>query len=67
MPTIYEQLRADIVDRREGPGHAPPRRRSAPRTPPIQRASMDLSKPIDDALVIATLRKGVKNLADAKA
>ena len=27
---------------------------------------MDLSKPIDDALVVATLRKGVKNLADAK-
>ena len=32
----------------------------------IQRASMDLAKPIDDALVVATLRKGVKNLADAK-
>jgi hypothetical protein len=32
----------------------------------IQRASMDLSKPIDDALVVATMRKGVKNLADAK-
>jgi hypothetical protein len=28
---------------------------------------MDLSKPIDDPLVIATLRKAVKNLADAKA
>ena len=27
---------------------------------------MDLSKPIDDALVVATLRKAVKNLADAK-
>jgi uncharacterized protein YqeY len=26
---------------------------------------MDLSKPIDDALVVATLKKGVKNLADA--
>jgi uncharacterized protein YqeY len=32
----------------------------------IQRASMDLGKPIDDGLVAATLRKGVKNLADAK-
>jgi uncharacterized protein YqeY len=28
---------------------------------------MDQSKPIDDALVTATLRKAVKNLADAKA
>ena len=28
---------------------------------------MDQSKPIDDTLVIATLKKGVKNLADAKA
>ncbi len=32
----------------------------------IQRAAMDLAKPIDDPLVIGTLRKGVKNLADAK-
>ena len=31
----------------------------------IQRSAMDTSKPIDDALVIATLRKAVKNLADA--
>jgi uncharacterized protein YqeY len=28
---------------------------------------MDQNKPIDDALVIATLRKAVKNLTDAKA
>jgi hypothetical protein len=27
---------------------------------------MDLSKPIDDTLVVTTLRKAVKNLADAK-
>jgi len=32
----------------------------------IQRASLDTAKPIDDALTIATLRKAVKNLADAK-
>jgi uncharacterized protein YqeY len=32
----------------------------------IQRASMDGNKPIDDTLVVATLRKAVKNLADAK-
>jgi hypothetical protein len=32
----------------------------------IQRASLDQAKPVDDAMVIATLRKTVKNLADAK-
>ena len=32
----------------------------------IQRAAMDASKPIDEALVIATFRKAVKNLADAR-
>jgi uncharacterized protein YqeY len=31
----------------------------------IQRSSMDTAKPIDDPLVIATIRKAVKNLADA--
>lgn len=33
----------------------------------IKRAAMDANKDVDDALVIATLRKAVKNLADAKA
>lgn len=33
----------------------------------IKRAAMDTNKEIDDALVVATIRKGVKNLADAKA
>ncbi|HEX2099256.1 MAG TPA: GatB/YqeY domain-containing protein, partial [Candidatus Synoicihabitans sp.] len=33
----------------------------------IQRASLDANKPIDEALVTATLRKVVKNLSDAKA
>ena len=32
----------------------------------IKRAAMDTNKEIDDALVVATLRKAVKNLADAK-
>jgi len=32
----------------------------------IQRASLDQSKPIDDAMATATLRKIVKNLSDAK-
>ncbi|HEY5080308.1 MAG TPA: GatB/YqeY domain-containing protein [Opitutaceae bacterium] len=65
MPTLYEQLRADIVT-------AVKARDSATATSlrtadaMVQRASMDQAKPIDDALVIGTLRKGVKNLADAK-
>jgi hypothetical protein len=33
----------------------------------IQRAAMDTAKPIDEALVTATFRKAVKNLADARA
>lgn len=32
----------------------------------IKRAAMDGNKEIDDVLVIATVRKAVKNLADAK-
>jgi uncharacterized protein YqeY len=65
MPTIYEQLRADIVVAMKARDTATA---TALRTADaaIQRASMDLSKPIDDALVIGTVRKGVKNLADAK-
>jgi uncharacterized protein len=66
MPTVYEQLRADIVTAVKARDTASA---TALRTADaaIQRASMDLSKPIDDALAISTLRKGVKNLADAKA
>jgi hypothetical protein len=65
MPTIYEQLRADIVTAVKARDSATATAlRSADAA--VQRASMDLSKPIDDALVIATVRKGVKNLADAK-
>lgn len=66
MPTLYEQLRADIVTavKARDSGTATSLRTADAS---IQRASMDLSKPIDDALVIATLRKGVKNLSDAKA
>ncbi len=65
MPTTYEQLRADIVTAMKARDAAAA---MALRTADaaIQRASMDLSKPIDDALVVATLRKAVKNLADAK-
>lgn len=70
MPSIYEKLRADIVTamkaRSAGQQNVT---LTALRTSDaaIQRASMDGNKPIDDALVVATLRKAVKNLADAKA
>lgn len=66
MPTIYETLRADIIN-------AVKARDSALATilrtndGAIQRASLDLNKAIDDELVIATLRKAVKNLAAANA
>ncbi|HUG10356.1 MAG TPA: GatB/YqeY domain-containing protein [Opitutaceae bacterium] len=66
MASTYEKLRSDIV--------ASMKARDAARTTAlrmvdaaIQRASMDQGKPIDDALVIATFRKAVKNLTDAKA
>ena len=65
MPTIYEKLRADIVaamKAKEGVTLTSLRTADAA----IQRAAMDGNKPIDDALVTATLRKAVKNLADAK-
>jgi uncharacterized protein len=65
MP-IYETLRADIITamKARDAGTA-----LALRTmdAAIQRASMDLGKPIDDSLATATLRKAVKNLSDAKA
>lgn len=64
MATTYETLRADIIVAMKA-------RDSATATilrtadAAIQRASMDLNKDIDEALVIATLRKSVKNLKDA--
>jgi len=66
MASIYETLRADIVSAVKARDSATA---TALRTTDaaIQRAAMDQNKPIDDALVIATLRKAVKNLADAKA
>jgi uncharacterized protein YqeY len=65
MPTLYEQLRADIVTAVKARDSATATAlRSADAA--VQRASMDLSKPIDDPLVITTMRKGVKNLADAR-
>lgn len=65
MPTLYETLRADIVTAMKARDAATA---LALRTADaaVQRASMDSSKPIDDALVTTTLRKAVKNLSDAK-
>jgi hypothetical protein len=66
MPTTYETLRADIVvalKARDSAATLSLRTADAA----IQRAAMDANKPIDDALVVTTLRKAVKNLADARA
>jgi uncharacterized protein YqeY len=64
--TTYEKIRADIVAamKARDTGTA-----TALRTmdAAIQRAAMDANKPIDEALVVATLRKAVKNLSDARA
>lgn len=66
MSSLYEKLRADIVTAMKARDtKTAVILRTADAA--IQRASMDLSKPIDDALVIATLRKSVKNLTDATA
>lgn len=64
MPTLYETLRADIIVAMKAKDSA---RATMLRTADaaIQRASMDQSKPIDDALTLASLRKAVKNLQDA--
>ena len=65
MPTTYETLRADIITAMKARDTATA---TALRTmdAAIQRAAMDSSKPIDEALVIATFRKAVKNLTDAR-
>ena len=65
MASIYETLRADIVVAMKARDAATT---LALRTADaaIKRAAMDANKEIDDALTIATLRKGVKNLADAR-
>ncbi len=66
MPTTYETLRADIIiamKARDAVTLLALRTADAA----IKRAAMDLNKEMDEALVIATLRKAVKNLADARA
>jgi len=66
MPTIYESIRADIITAMKARDSATA---TALRTmdAAIQRASLDTGKPIDEALALATLRKAVKNLTDARA
>jgi uncharacterized protein YqeY len=66
MATTYETLRADIVAAMKARDTATA---TALRTmdAAIQRAAMDGNKPIDEALVVTTLRKAVKNLSDARA
>ncbi len=65
MPTIYETLRADIVTAMKARDATTT---TALRTADaaIKRTAMDANKEIDDAMAIATIRKAVKNLADAK-
>lgn len=65
MPTTYERLRADIITAMKARDTATA---TILRTmdAAIQRASMDSNKPIDEALTIATFRKAVKNLSDAR-
>ncbi|MBL9187118.1 MAG: GatB/YqeY domain-containing protein [Opitutaceae bacterium] len=66
MATTYETLRADIITAMKARDSATT---TALRTADaaIKRAAMDANKDIDEALVIATMRKAVKNLIDARA
>ena len=65
MSTIYETIRADIIVAMKAHNSSVTLSlRTADAA--IQRVSLDQAKPVDDAMVIATLRKTVKNLADAK-
>lgn len=66
MSSIYERLRADVISSMKARDQATTTiLRTADAA--IKRAAMDQNKEIDDALVIATLRKSVKNLRDANA
>jgi len=65
MATLYETLRADIITAMKARDSTTT---TALRTADaaIKRVAMDANKEIDDPLVIATIRRAVKNLADAK-
>lgn len=66
MSPTYDKLRADIIVAMKARDSGTT---TALRTADaaIKRAAMDANKDIDEALVVATMRKAVKNLADAKA
>lgn len=66
MSTTYERIRADIIVAMKARDSATT---TALRTADaaIKRAAMDANKEHDEAMVIATIRKAVKNLSDAKA
>jgi uncharacterized protein YqeY len=64
MASIYETLRADIITAMKARDTATATiLRTADAA--IQRAAMDQNAEINDALVLPTLRKAVKNLKDA--
>ena len=66
MSSIYQNIRTDIVTALKARDSAKTLiLRSTDAA--IQRTSLDSNKPIDDDLVIATLRKSVKNLSAANA
>jgi uncharacterized protein YqeY len=64
--STYDQIRADIIAAMKARDTATT---TALRTmdAAIKRAAMDANKDIDEGLVVATLRKAVKNLSDARA
>jgi len=64
MPSIYETLRSDIIIAMKARNAAT---LTSLRTldAAIKRAAMDANKDIDDPLALSTVRKAVKNLADA--
>ena len=64
MATTYETLRADIITAMKARDSVTTTSlRTADAA--IKRAAMDATKEIDETLAISTLRKAVKNLADA--
>lgn len=65
MSPTYDKLRADIITSMKARDSMTT---TALRTldAAIKRAAMDTNKDIDETLVISTVRKSVKNLADAK-
>jgi uncharacterized protein YqeY len=66
MSTLYARLRSDIIAAMKAQDRA---RATVLRTNDagIQRAALDGNVPIDDALVVSTLRKAVKTLTAANA